>query len=92
MTVKTVSGHEFVVAWNKERRDVVLALDSDSSAIIADSAWIRLTPAEARDIALELTMMADAAERDRSGAAYVPGIDEAGSGVYPGEAFQTMTS
>lgn len=44
--MKTASGHEFEVAWNKERLDVAFAVDP---AYPISDHWITLTPAEARD-------------------------------------------
>lgn len=53
--MKTASGHEFEVAWNKERLDVAFAVDP---AYPLSDHWITLTPAEARDLADRLNNMA----------------------------------
>lgn len=53
--MKTASGHEFEVAWNKERLDVAFAVDP---AYPLSDHWIKLTPAEARDLADRLNNMA----------------------------------
>ena len=57
--MKTASGHEFEVAWNKERLDVAFAVDA---AYPLSDHWIKLTPAEARDLAESLNHMASICE------------------------------
>jgi len=64
--MKTASGHEFEVAWNKERLDVALAVDP---AYPISDHWITLTPAEARDLADRLNNMARICESRGAAAA-----------------------
>lgn len=63
--MKTKSGHEFELAWNPERLDVVLAVDPEYPI---DKHWIRLTEDEARELGTYLITLADTCKRRRDAA------------------------
>lgn len=60
--LKTATGHEIEVAWNKERLDVVIAIDPKHP--LSDH-WISLSPEEARTFADLLRCMAQACDREQ---------------------------
>jgi hypothetical protein len=67
--MKIASGHEINVAWNEERRDVLIEVDPSPDP--RNWKWISLTPAEARELGEYLVIMAKTCE------IYVaPGITE----------------
>lgn len=63
MGLKTKSGDEYEVAWNRERLDVVLAVNPEYPI---DQHWKRLTSEEARTLGTYLIDMADCCDRRRT--------------------------
>jgi hypothetical protein len=60
--MRTESGHEFEIAWNQNRGDVVFAIDAKD----LEKEWIKLTPEEAIEIGNSLLAMAETCNRRKN--------------------------